>query len=230
MIQTCGVATNPIVSHSSPRKASLDIHWCVLDLVISGANCHVGGGCGLWGGAPREEKDTVSLEKDAPLPGLKETEVLEKKEEPRVRRAWCAVYKAQFKLKIHDRTFLSTAEKRWRRITWHISAKLDYCLLQLNLFWTGFFTLWSLYVLPHAYVDFLPTSKTCNNLLKIIWPQKPQDEQCSAQIINSPSAATERETYTNYQFYYQIINFIIKDVKKKQQHCKESSWCHGKLI
>lgn len=42
MIQTRGVDPNPTVTHSSLRKASLDIHWCVLDLVISGANCHVG--------------------------------------------------------------------------------------------------------------------------------------------------------------------------------------------
>lgn len=42
VIQTCGVDPNPIVSHSSLRKASLDIRWCVSDLVISGANCHVG--------------------------------------------------------------------------------------------------------------------------------------------------------------------------------------------
>lgn len=42
MIQTRGVDSNPAVNHSSLRKASLDILWCVLDLVISGANCHVG--------------------------------------------------------------------------------------------------------------------------------------------------------------------------------------------
>lgn len=38
----CGAHLNSIVSHSSPRKASLDMHWCVLDLVISSANCHEG--------------------------------------------------------------------------------------------------------------------------------------------------------------------------------------------
>lgn len=38
----CGAHLNSTVSHSSPRKASLDMHWCVLDLVISSANCHEG--------------------------------------------------------------------------------------------------------------------------------------------------------------------------------------------
>lgn len=33
---------NSIASHSSQRKVSLDMHWYVLDFVISGANCHAG--------------------------------------------------------------------------------------------------------------------------------------------------------------------------------------------